>query len=419
MTYFWSIFTCPKIIFLSIYFPKNSPKFMATLTPVIVPAKVLKDGKHKVRISVAHNSEFRYIVTDIVIDSAKEFKNGQIVKRPDAALLNAKVRSLIQRYQKAIDTLDYIEGLSCTELVFQLKNYSERKAQTLKFVFEEYLSNADIKPSTAQTYRTHYRCITSCIGENTAVGNITHANVLALDKYMRSKRKLKPGTRCVIYETLMLIINYAKKCGYADKSIDPMGGIKRQKGEPRQSWLTVEQIKQIRDYKTNGKRAALTRDMFMLSYYLGGVNMADLVNINFKANADTIRYVRKKTEARVKVNKYVEFAMPDEAKEIIKRIIGKDGRIAMSQKERDSCCHSFMTYNIRKIAKDLAIPNLVFYSARKSFSQHAFCLGIEASTIDYILGHKMDSGGSCLYYYVAVTPEMATAAIKKVLDNLK
>lgn len=50
---------------------------MATLNSVIVPAKVLKDGHHKVRISVAHNGETRYIVTDIIIDLTKEFKNGK------------------------------------------------------------------------------------------------------------------------------------------------------------------------------------------------------------------------------------------------------------------------------------------------------------------------------------------------------
>lgn len=60
---------------------------MASISTVIVPAKVLKGGKHKVRIAIAHNSETRYIITDVKIDSEKEFKNGQVVKRDDAAFL--------------------------------------------------------------------------------------------------------------------------------------------------------------------------------------------------------------------------------------------------------------------------------------------------------------------------------------------
>ena len=52
-------------------------QIMATLTLVIVPAKRLSDGTHKIRIRVAHNSETRFITTDIVVRE-NEFKNGKI-----------------------------------------------------------------------------------------------------------------------------------------------------------------------------------------------------------------------------------------------------------------------------------------------------------------------------------------------------
>ena len=53
-------------------------QIMATLTLVIVPAKKLSDGTHKIRIRVAHNSETRFITTDIVVRE-NEFKNGKKV----------------------------------------------------------------------------------------------------------------------------------------------------------------------------------------------------------------------------------------------------------------------------------------------------------------------------------------------------
>ena len=65
------------------------------------------------------------------------------------------------------------------------------------------------------------------------------------------------------------------------------------------------------------------------------------------------------------------------------------------------------------------IDNLVFYSARKSFAQHAFSLGVSESVIDFILGHALGKGGSCLYSYIQVTPDMATKAIRLVLDKVK
>ena len=90
---------------------------MANLRAIIVPAKVLKDGKHKVRIAVSHNAKTRYIATNIIIDSEKEFKDGQVVKRPDAAIKNVKLRGLLDKYQEALDNLFFIESLSCEELV--------------------------------------------------------------------------------------------------------------------------------------------------------------------------------------------------------------------------------------------------------------------------------------------------------------
>jgi hypothetical protein len=72
---------------------------MANISAVIIPAKILKDGRHKVRISISHNGGVRYIITDIVINSENEFCNGWIVKRSDAAYLNTKLRKILQHYQ--------------------------------------------------------------------------------------------------------------------------------------------------------------------------------------------------------------------------------------------------------------------------------------------------------------------------------
>ena len=84
---------------------------MPTLSLTVLPAKALKDGRNKVRIAVAHNSQTRYIVTDVVIDSPREWKNGQIVRRDDAAYLNTKLRKKLNEVQQSIDEVTaYIDG---------------------------------------------------------------------------------------------------------------------------------------------------------------------------------------------------------------------------------------------------------------------------------------------------------------------
>ena len=67
---------------------------MATIRLALIPAKVLSDGSHKICIAIHHKEETKYIVTRFKVDSLSQFKNGQVVKRPDAALINTKLRNL-------------------------------------------------------------------------------------------------------------------------------------------------------------------------------------------------------------------------------------------------------------------------------------------------------------------------------------
>ncbi|MCM1337687.1 MAG: hypothetical protein NC214_08435 [Candidatus Amulumruptor caecigallinarius] len=391
---------------------------MATLNAVIVPAKVLKGGRHKVRISVAHNGETRYIVTDITIDSLKEFKNGAIVKRSDAALLNTKLRGLLQRYQSVVDGLVYVNGLNCAELVFQIKNAGNYEHRTLGSIVEEYFANARIKPSTLNGYHTIWRRVSRHLDGKTLVENINYATIMSLRQYLFSIN-LMPMTVRNSLVFVMVLLNYAKRCGYVQYRVDPFAGIELPKMEPRQSWLSVDEVKTIRDVKLTTATTIKARDFFMLSYYLGGINMIDLCQINFNEQTKIIHYVRQKTENRPKLNKFVEFVIPDEAKAIIAKYKQPDGLLAMTAAQRRESLHSLLQAQIPKIAAITGIRQLVFYSARKSFSQHAFKLGVSESVIDYILGHRVDKGSTALFSYISVTPEMATKAVRKVLDNLR
>ena len=74
---------------------------------------------------------------------------------------------------------------------------------------------------------------------------------------------------------------------------------------------------------------------------------------------------------------------------------------------------------MKRIAEDLGLDRLIFYSARKSFAQHALDLGVEQSIIDFILGHKLNRNGTSLYNYIRVTPELATNAVQKVCASLR
>lgn len=387
---------------------------MANLSTVIVPAKALKGGRHKIRIALSHNGETRYIVTDIIIDSDKEFKNGVIVRRPDAAILNTKIRGLLLKYQEIIDKAYYINGLTCSELIAFLKDAKEIKSSSLRAIHDEYMVNSTAKPQSLHYYETCWKGITLHIDENMPIANLKYSTILFLEKSLR-KRKLSNSSIYNYMSFLRALTNYAKITGYADFRIDPFAGYKMPPTEVRDCWLSFDEIRLIRDVELKKKNLNKFRDIFMLSYYLGGINVADLTKINFNDNNKNIKYVREKTKDRIKNNKYVEFRMPEEARSIIAKYKLDDGYIFLNGKNS----RNFFWYNARQLSELLNIPNLVFYSARKSFSQHAFILGVNTTVIDYILGHKVDKQNRTLYSYIKVTPEMATNAIRTVLDYIK
>lgn len=385
---------------------------MANIKCLIVPAKALKGGKHKVRISVSHNGETRYILTDVILDSEKEFKNGQVVKRPDAAIKNTKLRELLIRYQSSIDSIDYLDGISCAELVEIIKNKKNKKITSLKDAYEEYLSFKIAKNTSIKTYRYQFNSITKYIDENVFVKDITRNHILTIKKAMSDKH-LSNSTINNLLSFFKCVMKHASDCGYITHN--PFHNVIIPETNVRDNWLTIEEVKKIRDVKLKNKFANICRDLFMLSYYLGGINVCDVLKLKISDN--TIKYIRQKTESRNKVNKYVEFSIPDEAMAIIKKYTDSNGILLFSKLKKHNLDYIFHFFDF--IKHETGIKTLMYYSARKSFSQHAFNLGISTSIIDYILGHKLNNNSTSLYHYISVTPEMATDAIHKVLDNLK
>lgn len=385
---------------------------MPTLSLTVLPAKALKNGKNKVRIAVAHNSQTRYIVTDVIIDSPKEFKNGQIVRRDDAAYLNTRLRAKLNEVQQSIDAVPYPEGLSCPELIDTITQMRQRVSHTLRSAFDEMMTYAaDVKDSTRDNYKYAFSSITRYIPESTRVASLTP---LTVRKYIKQRSDLSaPALRLHIC-ILSKIINYCQENQYTEFAVSPTKKCMKFKMPVRQNWLTPEQVRYIRDFPSEKKWFCKYRDMFMLTYYLGGINAIDLLKIDFRENMDHIKYVRTKTNRCVKVNPYVEFDVPEEAKVIIRRWMRPDGKLCFCGNVYTS---SSVSEKCRVVRRAVGIDNLTLYSARKSFAQHAFQLGISESVIDYILGHALNGNNkSTIFAYIKVTPAMATDAIKKVID---
>lgn len=217
---------------------------------------------------------------------------------------------------------------------------------------------------------------------------------------------------------LKAILNQAIRDKKVSYETHPFEYYEKPEGSIRELDITVDDVKKIRDSTPKEKSLRVARDLFMLSYYLGGINLIDLMQFNFK-NKDTIEYVREKSKNTKKGDKKISFSIPEEAKPIIKEWIGKNGKLHFGYKYTYDNFRKFVTKEIRRLAENIGIEShVVYYSARKSFVQHGFELGISLEVLEYCIGQSMKKNRP-IFNYVKIMRKHADIAIRKILDGLK
>lgn len=393
---------------------------MANFFITIVPTLKLKNGKHTIRIAVTHSGQTRYIPTDVVIDNDSEFKNGKIVKRPDKTALNLKLIKTLNTYEERAERIQYIDVLSCSQLVQMLKEPAVgEKHRTFADIANEFLSQID-DTENKNSHRLYNQIIKRYLayaGEQTMMEQITP---LRINDYIRTLQKTKLSQTSInIYIThLKVIINYAKKLRYVNFEVDPFITAKIPPAKKRDTFITVEQVRRIRDAELTTHNMYVLRDIFMLTYYLAGMNLIDILEYNFM-NKTEIKYIRKKTRNTKEGDSVVNFTIPDEAKPIIARYMDKkSGKLVFGRYASYTSCYNLLTRKIKELAKVGEIDHyFTLYSARKSFVQHGFNLGIPLSTLEYCIGQSMKEDRP-IFNYVSIMKEHADKAIRKILDNL-
>jgi hypothetical protein len=198
---------------------------------------------------------------------------------------------------------------------------------------------------------------------------------------------------------------------------------------PKKRAITLEQIRLIRDttIATSGTRVDLARDMFMLSFYLVGMNSVDLYLCPVPADG-RITYKRAKTRHRRADEAEFSIKVPAEALPIIEKYKG-NGRLL------NVCKHysTVGTFNaaINKGLKALVramkvtskvdlsdIEGLSFYSARHTWATIAENnVGLSTSLVDKCLNH-VDERLKVARGYIKTDWRPINKANREVLDFL-
>lgn len=389
---------------------------MATLKLRIVPTKVLTDGRHKVRIALAHNSDTRYIPTDCIIDDLSQFKGGQVTGRTDADRMNVKLRTLMNFYQDKIDQIAYINNYSCSELrelLVRKHNYDNAKFSDAMEAYLEELKE-DARHKSEKLYRLACESFKKECG-NPFLTMITQRDIKTFRRNLE-KRRLSPTTVRIYMTLVKVVLHFAEKrkmCKFED---NPFEDVPTPAANVRELDLTVDELKAIRDLDAPKYNIMVARDIFMLSYYLGGMNLVDMLEADFRK--PYLEYYRQKTKNKKQGESKTAFTIQPEARAIIDKYMKKNGKLYFGKFDTFGKAYSVVARKMEEMAKLAGIQKrVVFYSARKSFVQHGFDLGISIETLEYCIGQSMKTNRP-IFNYVRVMRNHADKAMRQIFDNL-
>lgn len=391
---------------------------MATLSLTLFKAKVLKDGSHKIRIAVRHKHETCYIITRFIVEE-NQFKNGQVVKRPDAAFINTKLRLMMNEYQERLDRISNQNLYTCRQLKDILMNSAVAKeSSTFQDVCRKYISELEEegRKSYASLLERNNRYFTEFTKGDILLSDITPVLIEGYSRFLKVKKGVGDTTLGMMMSRTRTIINRGIKRQLVKYDVHPFLNYSISASKVREVDLSIETFNKIRLAHPDERKLRVAHDLFCLSFYLGGINLIDLLQVNFKGT-DTLEYVRVKTRNTVVGTRTISFSIPEPAKVIIDRWMNRNtGRLDFGYKFSYPNFSRYITRSLTTLSKNLGITEkVVYYSARKSFAQYASEIGIPDGIIDYCLGHSDKSKG-VIRYYTKVRQKQADMAISRVID---
>lgn len=239
------------------------------------------------------------------------------------------------------------------------------------------------------------------------------------------KRHKVNGTAMML-RNIRAVFNFAIEKGLTNNYPFRRYKIKHEKTAKRN--LTLQQLRTLRDFPCEEFQIEY-RDIFMLMFYLRGINVVDLLHLTKdNVHGDRIEYVRQKTNKVNATNiRTITVKIEPEAQAIIDRYRGKRYLLAPLERYRDYHDYTHhMNDALKTIGKVYRIgvkatgeplfPEITTYWSRHSWASLAAEADIPMETIAYAMGHSM--GFTTTEIYVNYSQRKIDEANRKVIDFL-
>lgn len=241
------------------------------------------------------------------------------------------------------------------------------------------------------------------------------------------------NTRGIHLRNIRAVMNAAIDEGVVPADLYPFRRFKIKKEETMKRSLSVGDLRRLRDYPCKGWQRKYV-DVFMLSFYLAGINLVDLMGLPPLGADGVIRYRRSKTGV------LCQLSVPPEAMEIIERYRGERHLLWFGERLKPGAegwhdwLHRF-NEGLQKVGPsgymyvrrkgqcggkqrvkvyNALFPELTSYWARHTWATLAAEIDVPDAVIDAALGHR--SACRMADIYIRRDARKVDEAVRRVIE---
>lgn len=381
------------------------------------------DGTFPLKIKIGLNAKNGCLINLKISLREDQWENGEVVRHPNRRFLNTYAK---QRYLDITNSIFKLETTGAINRMSpaEIKKYVESslgavtdEAYTFSEHFERFISTRT-KESTKDIYHQTLLKIELFSPGKLAFSDINIIWLKGFEQFLKGQG-LSINSINLHIRNIRAVFNDAINEDKAEQNLYPFRKFKLKSEETRKRSLTVEQLRAIRDWPCEPHEQQYI-DIFMLMFYLRGINMIDLAGLT-KIDNGRVEFRRAKT------GRLYSIKIEPEAEAIINKYRGKN--FLLNINERYSNYKNYlhrMNRNLKEFGytrvgkrgkkdKEGAFPFLSTYYTRHTWATLAAYLEIPKETIAAALGHgKKDVTD----IYISFDQKKIDEANRRVIDYL-
>lgn len=424
---------------------------MATVSWVVFKHHKKSDNTYNPKIRISHNRTSSYISTSIYTELVR-FKKGSASGTVTSEKIKEELDDLVREYRRIInENQDVVQGCETSkDIVAMIERRRQKKDIDFIEFSRKYIDN--IENNGTRTIKTtginslcHFLKAKNN-NEKLAIKDLTSKFLREYESWLRKERHITIRQN----KTAKQEFKTVKKKPLNDTGIHSYMGIIQsifneallhfndyEKGdivitndpfkvynipavlEPKKRAVDVETLRRIYNYVSLNKRRKITeftRDIYILSFLLAGMNAADMLDC--KMVNGRIEYERQKTKTRRKDKAFISVYVHPLALPIIEKYRDQSGERLFDFYKRYTGNRT-LTKGIHRgmkvLCEELEIDYIQFYSARHSFATIARneC-NISKDDISLCLNHS--SGKTITDTYIKSDFSRIDKVINKVVE---